>query len=53
MPKAALPSGWQRQALAAAVFSSAEHDEIKRLRTAPQRAEMERDIFKKVVTVFS
>jgi len=44
---------WQRQALVAAVPSSAERDEIKRLRAALQRVEMERDILKKVVTIFS
>jgi len=50
---AALLGTWQRQALVAAVPSSAERDEIKRLRAALQRVEMERDILKKVVTIFS
>ena len=50
---AALLGGWQRQALAAAVPSSAEREEIKRLRTELKRVEMERDILKKVVTIFS
>ena len=50
---AALLGTRQRQALALAVPSSAERDEIKRLRTALQRVEMERDILKKVVTIFS
>jgi len=44
---------WQRQALEAAVPSSAERDEIKHLRAALKRVEMERDILKKVVTIFS
>ena len=50
---AALLGTWQRQALVAAVPSSAEREEIKRLRTALKRVEMERDILKKVVTIFS
>jgi len=41
---AALLGTWQRQALRAAVPSSAERTEIQRLRTALQRVEMERDI---------
>ena len=50
---AALLGTWQRQALAQAVPSSAERDEIKRLRTELKRVEMERDILKKVVTIFA
>ena len=38
----ALLGRWQRQALEAAVPSSAERDEIKQLRTALKRMEMER-----------
>lgn len=49
----ALLGHWQRQALAAAVPSSAERNEITRLRAELKRVEMERDIFKKVVTIFS
>ena len=49
----ALLGRWQRQALAQAVPSSAERDEIKRLRAELKRVEMERDILKKVVTIFS
>ena len=49
----ALLGRWQRQALEQAVPSSAERDEIKQLRTELRRVEMERDILKKVVTVFS
>ena len=49
----ALLGRWQRQALEQAVPSSAERDEIKRLRAELERVEMERDIFKKVVTIFS
>ena len=49
----ALLGRWQRQALEAAVPSSAERDEIKHLRAALKRVEMERDILKKVVTIFS
>ena len=49
----ALLGRWQRQALEQAVPSSAERDEIKRLRTELKRVEMERDILKKVVTIFS
>lgn len=46
----ALLGRWQRQALAAAVPSSAERDEIKRLRAELKRVEQERDMLKKVVT---
>ena len=42
----ALLGRWQRQALEAAVPSSAERAEIKRLRAALKRVEMERDIFR-------
>ncbi len=49
----ALLGRWQRQALKQAVPSSAERDEIKRLRVELQRVEMERDILKKVVTIFA
>ena len=44
---------WQRQALEAAVPGSAERDEIKQRRAALKRVEMERDMLKKVVTIFS
>jgi transposase len=47
----ALLGRWQRQALAEAVPSSAEHEEIKRLRAELKRVEQERDILKKVVTI--
>ena len=49
----ALLGRWQRQTLEQAVPSSAERDEINRLRAALKRVEMERDILKKVVTIFS
>ena len=49
----ALLGRWQRQALEQAVPSSAERDEIKQLRTKLRHVEMERDILKKVVTIFS
>jgi transposase len=49
----ALLGRWQRQALEQAVPSSAERDEIKRLRAELKRVEMERDILIKVVTIFS
>jgi transposase len=49
----ALLGRWQRQALEATVPSSAEREEIKQLRAALKRVEMERDILKKVVTIFS
>jgi transposase len=38
---------WQRQALAEAVPSGAEREEIKRLRTELKRVEQKRDILKK------
>ena len=43
----ALLGRWQRQALAAAVPSSAERDEIRQLRAALKRVKMERDMLKK------
>lgn len=43
---------WQRQA-AEAVPSSAERQETKRLRAELKRVEQERDILKKVVTIFA
>lgn len=46
----ALLGRWQRQALEQAVPSSAEREEIRRLRAELKRVEMERDILKKVVT---
>lgn len=49
----ALLGRWQREALKAAVPSSAERDEIKQLRAELRRVEMERDILKKVVTIFA
>ena len=49
----ALLGRWQRQSLEQAVPSSAERDEIKRLRAELKRVEMDRDILKKVVTIFS
>jgi transposase len=49
----ALLGRWQCQALEAAVPSSAERDEIRQLRAALKRVEMERHILKKVVTIFS
>jgi len=39
--------------LAEAVPSSAEREEIKRLRAELKRVEQERDILKKVVTIFA
>jgi transposase len=47
----ALLGRWQRQALEHAVPSSAEREEIKRLRAELKRVEMERAILKKVVTI--
>jgi len=44
---------WQRQALVEAAPSSAERDEIKCLRAELKRVEQERDILKKVVTIFA
>ena len=49
----ALLGRWQRQALEQAVPSSAERAEIRRLRAELKRVEMERDILRKVVTIFS
>ena len=49
----ALLGRWLSQALEAAVPSSAERAEIKQLRATLKRVEMERDILKKVVTIFS
>jgi transposase len=49
----ALLGRWQRQALEQAVPGSAERDEIKRLRAELKRVEMERDILKKALTIFS
>ena len=49
----ALLERWHRQALEAAVPSSAEREEIRQLRAALKRVEMERAILKKVVTIFS
>ena len=49
----ALLGTWQRQALKQAVPSSAEREEIKQLRAELRRVEMERDILKKVVTIFA
>ena len=46
----ALLGRWQREALAETVPSSAERDEIKRLRAELKRVEQERDMLKKVVT---
>ena len=48
----ALLGRWQCQALEQAVPSRAERAEIKRLRAELKRVEMERDILKKVVTIF-
>ena len=49
----ALLGRWQRTALEQAVPSSAERDEIKRLRAELKRVEIERDILKKAVTIFA
>lgn len=49
----ALLGRWQRAALEQAVPSSAEREEIKRLRAELRRVETERDILKKAVTIFS
>jgi len=49
----ALLGRWQRAALEQAVPSSAEREEIKRLRAALKRVETERDILKKAVTIFA
>ncbi len=48
-----LLSRWQRLALEQAVPSSAEREEIKRLRAELKRVEMERNMLKKAVTIFS
>lgn len=49
----ALLGRWQRSALEQAVPSSAERDEIRRLRAELKRVETERDILKKAVTIFA
>ena len=49
----ALLGRWQRQALAEAMPSSAERDEIRRLRAELKRVRQERDMLKKVVTIFA
>ena len=49
----ALLGRWQRAALQQAVPSSAEREEIKRLRAELKRVETERDILKKAVTIFA
>ena len=49
----ALPGRWQRQVFKSAVPSNAIRNKIKRLRAELRRMEMERDILKKVVTIFS
>ena len=49
----ALLGRWQRQALADTVPSSAEREEIKSLHAELKRVEQERDILKKVVTIFA
>ena len=49
----ALLGRWQRAALEQAVPSSAEREEIKRLRAELKRVETERDILKKAVTIFA
>lgn len=49
----ALLGRWQRAALEQAVPSSAEREEIKRLRAELKRVEIEGDILKKAVTIFS
>ena len=49
----ALLGRWQRQAVEAAVPSSAERAEIKQLRAELRQVEMARAILKKVVTIFS
>lgn len=47
----ALLARWQRSALEQAVPSSAEREEIKRLRAELKRVEIERDSLKKAVTI--
>ena len=49
----ALLGRWQRQALEQAVPSSAERQEIKRLRAEWKRVEIERDMLKKAVIIFA
>lgn len=49
----ALLGRWQRQALEAALPSSAERDKIRQLWAALKRVEMARDILEKVVTILS
>jgi transposase len=49
----ALLGRWQRAALQQAVPSSAEREEMKRLRAELKRVETERDILKKAVTIFA
>ena len=49
----ALLGRWHRQALEQAVPSSAGRAEINQLRAELRRVEMERDILKKAVTIFS
>ncbi len=49
----ALLGRWQRAALEQAVPSSAEREEIKRLRAELKRVETERDILKKAVNIFA
>lgn len=49
----ALLGRWQRSALEQAMPSSAEREEIKRLRAELKRVEIERDILKKAVTTSS
>jgi transposase len=49
----ALLGRWQRSTLEQAVPSSAEREEIKRLRAELKRVETERDILKKTVTIFA
>jgi len=44
---------WQRQALAEAVPSRSEREEIEDLRAELRRVEQERDMLKKVVTIFA
>ncbi|TGE12074.1 hypothetical protein [Hymenobacter elongatus] len=49
----ALLGRWQRQALEQAVPSNAERAEMEQLRAELKRVKMERDIVKKVVTIFA
>jgi transposase len=49
----ALLGCWQREALAEALPSRVEREKIKRLRAELKRVEQERDILKKVVTIFA